>query len=167
MGISNQEVSLAILSASGLPAPFSMRDNVDAETPVSSARSRRLRPFSSRRRRTAVPNSAVLTRFFFTMPQSLPPKGFSCKTLFYPRNNSLRRRKRKRRTGARLWLTVIMAILRLSQASPRSRHCQIACARHYFDRLRNLWIFPGDYACGDHRSVGGGHQILPQLHLDK
>src|SRR6266567_1642899 len=95
MGISNQEVSLAILSASGLPAPFSMRDNVDAETPVSSARSRRLRPFSSRRRRTAVPNSAVLTRFFFIMPQSLPPKGFSCKTLFYPRNNSPPRRKGK------------------------------------------------------------------------
>src|SRR5574338_1261890 len=51
-----------MLSASGLPVPFSMRDSVEAETEVLVATSRRLRPSSSRRRRTARPSSSVLTR---------------------------------------------------------------------------------------------------------
>src|SRR5690349_22132273 len=51
-----------MLSASGLPVPFSIRESVEAETEVLAATSRRLRPSSSRRRRMARPNSSVLTR---------------------------------------------------------------------------------------------------------
>src|SRR5215203_5338415 len=53
-----------MLSASGFPVPFSMRESVEAETEVLSATSRRLSPSSSRRRRTARPSSSVLTRGF-------------------------------------------------------------------------------------------------------
>src|SRR5881394_3058654 len=67
IGMSSHEASRAILSASGFPVPFSMRDNVDAETPVSSATSRRLKPSDSRRRLTALPNSEVFTPCFLVM----------------------------------------------------------------------------------------------------
>ena len=40
--MSNQVVSRAMLSASGFPVPFSIRDKVEAETLVWSATSRRL-----------------------------------------------------------------------------------------------------------------------------
>src|SRR5215208_8175554 len=53
-----------MLSASGFPVPFSMRESVEADTDVLSATSRRLSPSSSRRRRTARPSSSVLTRGF-------------------------------------------------------------------------------------------------------
>src|SRR5437762_10345454 len=65
--MSSHDARRAILSASGLPVPFSMRDKVDADTPVLSATSRRLKPCCSRRRRTALPSSEVLTPVFFTM----------------------------------------------------------------------------------------------------
>src|SRR5437588_11274277 len=61
IGIFNHEVNRAMLSASGFPVPFSILDNVDAETPVSSATSRKLSSNSSRRRRIARPSSWVLT----------------------------------------------------------------------------------------------------------
>src|SRR4026207_806294 len=61
IGTSSQAVSRAMLSASGWPVPFSIRDSVEAETEVLVATSRRLSPSSSRRRRTARPSSSVLT----------------------------------------------------------------------------------------------------------
>src|SRR6476620_5951680 len=67
IGMSSQEANRAILSASGFPVPFSMRDNVEAETPVSSATSRRLKPSDSRRRLTALPNAEVFTLCFLVM----------------------------------------------------------------------------------------------------
>src|SRR5438874_13112389 len=65
--MSSHDARRAMLSASGLPVPFSMRDKVEADTPVLSATSRRLKPCCSRRRRTALPSSEVLTPVFFTM----------------------------------------------------------------------------------------------------
>src|SRR5258707_13972883 len=84
----SQEASGKVLWASGLPAPFSIRDKVEADTPVCSATSRKLKPCCSRRRRTAPPSSEVLTPVFFAMPASLPPFSFSCKTMFYRRNTA-------------------------------------------------------------------------------
>src|ERR1044072_437395 len=60
-GTSSHAVSRAMLSASGFPVPFSIRESVEAETEVLSATSRRLRPSSSRRRFTARPSSSVFT----------------------------------------------------------------------------------------------------------
>src|ERR1700694_1790876 len=90
MGISSDDAQREILLASGLPVPFSIRDKVEAETPVWSATSRRLKPCCSRRRRTAPPSSDVSTPDFFAMSQSLPLMSFSCKTLFYRRNRIVR-----------------------------------------------------------------------------
>src|SRR3977135_3956137 len=59
-----------MLSASGFPVPFSIRDKVEADTPVCSATSRKLKPCCSRRRRTAPPSSEVLTPVFFAMAQA-------------------------------------------------------------------------------------------------
>src|SRR6185436_15727431 len=64
IGMSSHFVNQAMLSASGLPVPFSIRDSVDAETLVWSATSRKLRASSSRRRRIARPNSSVLINDF-------------------------------------------------------------------------------------------------------
>src|SRR3981081_2594495 len=72
IGISSHDAKRAMLSASGFPVPFSIRDKVEAETPVRSATSRRLKPCCSRRRRTAPPSSDVLTPDFFGMLPSLP-----------------------------------------------------------------------------------------------
>src|SRR5437660_9941370 len=63
-GTLSQAVRRAMLSASGLPVPFSMRESVEAETLVSSATSRNERPASSRLRRIARPSSTVFTKLF-------------------------------------------------------------------------------------------------------
>src|SRR5215216_2938251 len=64
-----------MLSASGFPVPFSMRDSVDAETDVLLATSRRLSPSSSRLRRTARPSSSVLTKVLADrFERFMPPK---------------------------------------------------------------------------------------------
>src|SRR6185436_11063612 len=95
IGMSSHFVNLAMLSASGLPVPFSIRERVDAETLVWSATSRKLRASSSRRRRIARPNSSVLISDFAVRGIGLTPlkrtrtisqAGFRRKILFYGRN---------------------------------------------------------------------------------
>src|SRR6266851_1101672 len=80
--MSSQEASRAMLSASGLPVPFSIRDKVEADTPVCSATSRKLKPCCSRRRRTAPPSSEVLTPVFFAMPQAYHPSVLAARLCF-------------------------------------------------------------------------------------
>src|SRR5688500_19132016 len=61
IGTSSHDVKRAMLSALGLPVPFSIRESVEAETEVRVATSRKQSTSSSRRRRTARPSSSVLT----------------------------------------------------------------------------------------------------------
>src|SRR5260370_37903504 len=82
IGISSQEASRDMLSASGLPVPFSIRDKVEADTPVCSATSRKLKPCCSRRRRTASPSSEVLTPVFFAIRQAYHPSVLAARLCF-------------------------------------------------------------------------------------
>src|SRR5260370_28964167 len=82
IGMSSKEASRAMLSASGLPVPSSIRDKVEADTPVCSATSRKLKPCCSRRRRTAQPSSEVLIPVFFAIRQAYHPSVLAARLCF-------------------------------------------------------------------------------------
>src|SRR5215211_2479538 len=160
IGTSSHEVSRAMLSASGLPVPFSIRESVDAETDVLSATSRRLSPSSSRRRRTARPSSSVLTsgldgRFVRFMPvKPITRWVLDARYCFMPETGP--------RNGTKL-VGKLVPKLTLGAA-----HCEVACLRQHVDSLRHLRIVHRDEnSIAEHTSVSRGNQVEAQLEFDE